>query len=234
MSRCFVWIFRLEKISHYYTYLYIQKPNKHMKKIVSLVSLIALLISTTALKIVAPAGYAVGDIAADFNLKNVDGKMVKLADYKKAKGFIVVFTCNHCPFSQAYEQRIINLHKKYAALGYPVVAINPNDATREPEDSYPKMQELAKAKKYPFVYLHDETQQTAKTYGAARTPHVFVLQKTKAGNKVMYIGAIDDNYEDAKAATERYIETAVNNLLKGKTITKTSTKAIGCTIKWKK
>jgi peroxiredoxin len=205
-----------------------------MKKISTFLAMFALLIGASAYKTANPIGYAVGDIAADFNLKSVAGKMVKLADYKKAKGFIVVFTCNHCPFSQAYEQRIIDLHKKYAPLGYPVVAINPNDAGREPEDSYPKMQELAKAKKYPFAYLHDETQQTAKTYGAARTPHVFVLQKTKAGNKVMYIGAIDDNYEDAKAATERYVETAVNNLLKGKIITKTSTKAIGCTIKWKK
>lgn len=205
-----------------------------MKKITAFVAILALLVGASAFKTATPTGYAVGDMATDFNLKNVDGKMVKLADYTKAKGFIVVFTCNHCPFSQAYEQRIIDLHKKYAAQGYPVVAINPNDATREPEDSYPKMQELAKAKKYPFVYLHDETQQIAKTYGAARTPHVFVLQKTKAGNKVMYIGAIDDNYEDAKAATERYVETAVNNLLKGKTIAKNNTKAIGCTIKWKK
>ena len=205
-----------------------------MKKITAFVAILVLLIGATAFKQTETTGYKVGDIATDFNLKNVDGKLVKLADYKKAKGFIVVFTCNHCPFSQAYEQRIIDLHKKYAQLGYPVVAINPNDAKREPEDSYEKMQELAKAKKYPFAYLHDETQQIAKTYGAARTPHVFVLQKTKAGNKVMYIGAIDDNYEDAKAATERYVETAVNNLLKGKTIAKTNTKAIGCTIKWKK
>jgi peroxiredoxin len=205
-----------------------------MKKLVALLAVVAIVIGATAFKQTETTGYKVGDIATDFNLKNVDGKLVKLADYKKAKGFIVVFTCNHCPFSQAYEQRIIDLHKKYAQLGYPVVAINPNDAKREPEDSYEKMQELAKAKKYPFAYLHDETQQIAKTYGAARTPHVFVLQKTKAGNKVMYIGAIDDNYEDAKAATERYVETAVNNLLKGKTIAKTNTKAIGCTIKWKK
>lgn len=205
-----------------------------MKKITAFVAILALLIGATAFKQSETTGYKVGDIATDFNLKNVDGKQVKLSDFKKAKGFIVVFTCNHCPFSQAYEQRIIDLHKKYAPLGYPVVAINPNDAKREPEDSYEKMQELAKAKKYPFVYLHDETQQIAKTYGAARTPHVFVLQKTKAGNKVMYIGAIDDNYEDAKAATERYVETAVNNLLKGKAIAKNSTKAIGCTIKWKK
>lgn len=205
-----------------------------MKKIIALFAIAAIVFGATAFKQTESPGYQIGDVATDFNLRNVDGKMVKLADFKKAKGFIVVFTCNHCPFSQAYEQRIINLHNKYAAKGYPVIAINPNDAKREPEDSYAKMQELAKAKKYPFVYLHDETQQIAKTYGATRTPHVFVIQKTKAGNTVQYIGAIDDNYEDEKQAKEKHVEVAVNALLNGKTVAKSNTKAIGCTIKWKK
>jgi peroxiredoxin len=205
-----------------------------MKKIIALFAIATIVFGATAFKQTETPGYQIGDVATDFNLRNVDGKMVKLADFKKAKGFIVVFTCNHCPFSQAYEQRIINLHNKYAAKGYPVIAINPNDAKREPEDSYAKMQELAKAKKYPFVYLHDETQQIAKTYGATRTPHVYVIQKTKAGNTVQYIGAIDDNYEDEKQAKEKHVEVAVNALLNGKTVAKSNTKAIGCTIKWKK
>lgn len=181
-----------------------------------------------------PSGYKSGDLAIDFKLKNVDGKMVQLADHKKAKGFIVVFTCNHCPFSQAYEDRIIELDKKYASKGYPVIAINPNDVTRSPEDSYAKMQERAKEKSFTFPYLYDETQQIAKTYGATRTPHVYVLKKTAKGNEVAYLGAIDDNYEDAKAVTEKYVEAAVDALLANKTVAKTSTKAIGCTIKWKK
>jgi peroxiredoxin len=205
-----------------------------MKKIIALFAITTLVFGATAFKQTETPGYQIGDVATDFNLRNVDGKMVKLADFKKAKGFIVVFTCNHCPFSQAYEQRIINLHNKYAAKGYPVIAINPNDAKREPEDSYAKMQELAKAKKYPFVYLHDENQQIAKTYGATRTPHVYVVQKTKVGNTVQYIGAIDDNYEDEKQVKEKYVEVAVNALLNGKAVAKTNTKAIGCTIKWKK
>ncbi len=205
-----------------------------MKKKIALFAIVTIVFGATAFKQAETTGYQIGAVATDFNLRNVDGKMVKLADFKKAKGFIVVFTCNHCPFSQAYEQRIINLHNKFAARGYPVIAINPNDAKREPEDSYAKMQELAKAKKYPFVYLHDETQQIAKIYGATRTPHVFVLQKTKAGNTLAYIGGIDDNYEDDKLAQEKYVELAVNALLNGKTITKTNTKAIGCSIKWKK
>ena len=205
-----------------------------MKKIIALFAITTLVFGATAFKQTETPGYQIGDVATDFNLRNVDGKMVKLADFKKAKGFIVVFTCNHCPFSQAYEQRIINLHNKYAAKGYPVIAINPNDSKREPEDSYAKMQELAKAKKYPFVYLHDETQQIAKTYGATRTPHVYVVQKTKVGNTVQYIGAIDDNYEDEKQVKEKHVELAVNALLNGKAVAKTNTKAIGCTIKWKK
>lgn len=205
-----------------------------MKKIIALFAITTLVFGATAFKQTETPGYQIGDVATDFNLRNVDGKMVKLADFKNAKGFIVVFTCNHCPFSQAYEQRIINLHNKYAAKGYPVIAINPNDAKREPEDSYAKMQELAKAKKYPFVYLHDESQQIAKTYGATRTPHVYVVQKTKVGNTVQYIGAIDDNYEDEKQVKEKYVELAVNALLNGKAVAKTNTKAIGCTIKWKK
>ena len=205
-----------------------------MKKIIALFAIATIVFGATAFKQTETPGYQIGDVATDFNLRNVDGKMVKLADFKKAKGFIVVFTCNHCPFSQAYEQRIINLHNKFAAKGYPVIAINPNDAKREPEDSYAKMQELAKAKKYPFVYLHDETQQIAKTYGATRTPHVYVVQKTKVGNTVQYIGAIDDNYEDEKQVKEKHVELAVNALLNGKAVAKTNTKAIGCTIKWKK
>lgn len=205
-----------------------------MKKIIALFTVVSLFFVATAFKNNQPTGYAVGDMAIDFNLKNVDGKMIKLTSYPKAKGYIVVFTCNHCPFSKAYEQRIIDLHNKYAPKGYPVIAINPNDATRQPEDSYANMQNLAKEKKYPFVYLHDATQEIAKAYGATRTPHVYILQKTKTGNKVAYIGAIDDNYEDEKAVTEKFTANAIDALLAGKTITKTSTKAIGCTIKWKK
>lgn len=193
-----------------------------------------LIIATTAFKFPSQPGYKVGDKAIDFTLKNVDEKMVSLADYKNAKGFIVIFTCNHCPFSQAYEQRIIDLHKKYESKGFPVIAINPNDKDREPDDSFENMQKLAKEKNYPFVYLYDETQQIAKAYGATRTPHVFILERSKKGNLVRYIGAIDDNYEDASAAKEKYTEQAVDALISGKSIATTQTKAIGCGIKWKK
>lgn len=182
----------------------------------------------------AVSGYKVGDEAADFSLKNVDGKQVALADYKDSKGYIVVFTCNHCPYAKAYEQRIMDLDKKYASLGYPVIAISPNDPALEPKDSYEEMQKLAKEKKYTFPYLIDEKQEVYPKYGATKTPHVFVLQKENGKNIVKYIGAIDDNYEKPNEVKKKYAELAVDALLAGKPVAETSTLAIGCSIKDKR
>jgi peroxiredoxin len=175
-------------------------------------------------------GYQVGDKAADFKLKNIDGKMVSLADNKAAKGYIVVFTCNTCPFAKAYESRIVDLNAKYASKGYPVVAINPNDPAVAPGDSYADMQK----KKYAFPYLVDESQQVAKAYGATRTPHLYVLTRKGSDFVVSYIGAIDDNSEDPKLVKTKYVENAMTEILAGKPATTSSTKAIGCTIKWKR
>lgn len=177
------------------------------------------------------AGYRVGDIATDFSLRNVDNKKVSLKDMKEAKGYIVVFTCNHCPYAQAYEDRIIALDKKYKKLGYPVVAINPNNPEKQKDDSFAKMQERAKDKKFAFPYLLDEGQKIYPQYGATKTPHVYILQKTAKGNVVKYIGAIDDNYEDAAAVKQKYVEAAVDALLKNKEVAVKETKAIGCSIK---
>ncbi len=201
-----------------------------MKKLALLA--VAAFISLTAF---ADAGYKVGDNATDFSLKNINGKMVSLADYKDAKGFIVIFTCNHCPFSVKYQERIVELAKWSAKKGYPVVAINPNDTVAYPDDSYANMQKRAKEQKFNFPYLVDGTQQIAKTYGATKTPHVYVLQKGAAANLVVsYIGAIDDNADDAKAVKVKYVEQAVNELLSGKPVSVNTTKAVGCGIKWKK
>ena len=201
-----------------------------MKKVLSFLTIAAALVAwsfTTA----DHAGYHIGDTARDFKLKNVDGKMVSLEGMKKAKGYIVVFTCNHCPYAKAYEDRLIELHKKYVKMGYPVVAINPNDKDVSPGDSFDGMQKRAKSKKFPFVYLYDETQEIAKDYGATRTPHVYLLDKERV---VRYIGAIDDNHEEAEAVKDRYLENAINALREGKEVSTKETKAIGCTIKWKK
>ena len=179
-------------------------------------------------------GYKIGDKVADFKLKNVDGKMVSLADYKNAKGFVVIFSCNHCPYVKAYEDRMIELHKKYESKGFPVIAINSNDPAAVPEDSYDKMIERAKEKSFPFAYLFDEGQKVYPVFGAARTPHVFVLSKKGKDMVVEYIGAIDDNYKDAAAVKEKYVEKAIDALLDGKSPEVKETKAVGCSIKVKK
>ena len=179
-------------------------------------------------------GVNVGDSAPAFSLKNVDGKKVALSDFSSAKGAIIVFTCNHCPYSVKYEDRIIALHQQFASKGYPVIAINPNDPVSVPEDSYDQMIVRAKEKKFPFPYLVDETQEIAKAYGAKRTPHVYVVTNTKDGSKVTYIGAIDDNAADASAAETFFVRDAVTALLAGNLPATPLTKAIGCTIKWKK
>lgn len=176
-------------------------------------------------------GYTLGDTAQDFNLKNVNGKMVSLSSMKNAKGYIVIFTCNHCPYAKAYEQRIIELDQKYAALGYPVVAINSNDKDVQPADNFDNMKKRAKEKNYPFPYLYDETQEVARAFGATRTPHVYLLDQNRV---VRYIGAIDDNSEDPSLVKEKYLGNAVDALLAGQEISVKETKAIGCGIKWKK
>ncbi len=170
-----------------------------------------------------PQGLNVGDQASDFSLTNIDGKKISLDSYSGAKGYIVVFTCNSCPYAKAYQDRIADLHNSFASKGYPVIAINTSDSK---EDIIARAQE----KDYPFPYLYDETQEVSRSYGATKTPHVFVLKEDKT---VAYIGAIDNNYKDASAADKHYVKDAVNALLADKPVEVTSTKAIGCGIKWK-
>lgn len=176
-------------------------------------------------------GYGIGDIIEDFKLKNIDGNMVSLADYKDAKGFIITFTCNTCPYAKMYEDRIIELDKKYAPLGYPVIAIMPNNTQVKPGDSFEEMQKRAQVKGFTFPYLIDEGQKIYPKFGATKTPHMYVVEKTKKGNMVQYIGAIDDNYKDASAVSRKYVEEAVDALLEGKEVEEKVTRAIGCSIK---
>ena len=178
-----------------------------------------------------PWEYGIGDAATDFNLPGVDGKKVSLSEYTDAKGFIVIFTCNTCPYAKAYEDRIIALDKKYKELGYPVIAINPND---QPKDNMEAMKVRAREKGFTYPYLLDDGQKIYPQYGATRTPHVFVLKKENDKNIVKYIGAIDNNYEDASQVTDRYVEEAVDNLLADRNVARSRTVAIGCAIKAKK
>ncbi|WP_025143560.1 thioredoxin family protein [Pedobacter jeongneungensis] len=179
-------------------------------------------------------GYKVGDVVKDFSLKNVNNKNVSLADYKDAKGYIVVFTCNTCPVAKAYQNRVAALNATYTVKGYPVIAINPNDAEAVPDESFEKMQALASEKKFNFPYLLDPDHVVTKQFGATRTPHVFILNKTDKGNVVEYIGAIDNDPEEANNTKVDYVKNAVNELSLGKKPVISSTKAVGCSIKWKK
>src|SRR5690554_7378706 len=178
-------------------------------------------------------GYKIGDNATDFSLIGTDDKMHSLSQYPDAKGFIIIFTCNHCPYVIAYEDRINALDAKYKPLGYPVIAINPNDASVQPEDSFDLMKVRAQEKGFTFPYLVDEGQKIYPQYGATKTPHVFILQKENGKNIVKYIGAIDNNHENANDVSEKYVEAAVDALLAGNEIAVKETVAIGCTIKVK-
>jgi len=205
-----------------------------MKKTIKLLSAFAIVLCISAFTINKPNtndGYKIGDVAEDFSLKNIDGKMVSLSDYKDTKGVIVIFTCNTCPFAVAYEDRIVALDKKYASKGYPVIAIMPNNTEVKPGDNLDAMKKRAESKGFTFPYLIDEEQEVYPKFGATKTPHVFVLQKGDGMNIVEYIGAIDDNYKDASSVNTKYVEEAVDALLEGKDIEQKETKAIGCSIK---
>jgi peroxiredoxin len=176
-------------------------------------------------------GYQPGDIATDFKLMSTDGDMVSLSDFPNAKGFIIVFTCNHCPFAIKYEDRMIDIAKRYRALGYEMIAINPNDPEVQPADSYELMKVRAEEKGFIFPYLFDEGQKIYPQYGATKTPHVYLLDKNRV---VQYIGAIDDNVNNPDEVEEKYLEKAILALENGQQPSPNITKAVGCSIKVKK
>ena len=176
-------------------------------------------------------GYSIGDEAAGIHLKNVDNKMVSYEDYPDAKGFIVIFTCNTCPYAVASEDRIIALDAEFKDKGYPVIAINPNDPAVQPADTFERMQQKATDKGFTFPYLYDESRNVYAQYGAKKTPHVYLLQKEAGKNIVKYIGAIDDNVRNASGVKERFLANAIYELLDGKEVSVKETKAIGCSIK---
>ena len=174
---------------------------------------------------------SVGSVAPDFSLTNIDGATISLSDYSNEKGVMVIFSCNPCPYVIAYEDRIIDLHNRYASQGFPLVLINPNDAEKQPVDSMDEMIVRAEEKNYPFPYLKDEDQSVYEAYGATRTPEIFLLKNNGNGEFVVaYTGTVDDNYKDASAVTASYASEAVEALLKGETPNPASTVAIGCSI----
>ncbi len=177
-------------------------------------------------------GYQIGDQVKNFSLKNVDGDMVSMSDYKDAKGIILIITCNTCPWAKKYEDRIEALHAQYEPKGFPVIAINSNDVNKSPGDSYAAMQQRADEKGFSFPYVYDETQEIARALGATRTPEVFLVENTREGFILRYHGAIDDNPKDPNSVDEKFVEQAVNAVIEGKEIDKPETKFIGCSVKY--
>jgi peroxiredoxin len=171
-----------------------------------------------------------GSDIQDFHLKNVDGKLVSMRDYPDAKGFIIVFTCNHCPFAKLYPPRLNAMNAKYKPLGYPLIAISSTDTLLYEEDTYGKMVEKAQNEGFNFPYLFDETQAVAKNFKAQKTPHAYVLQKTKQGLAIRYNGAIDDNGGEPENVTQPFVAQAVDALLAHKPVENPETKSIGCQI----
>jgi peroxiredoxin len=171
-----------------------------------------------------------GDRAIPFTLPGVDDKQHALADHAGKEAVAVIFSCNHCPYVRAWEDRMVQIQADYADKGVQFIAINANDARRYPDDSFPKMKERASEKGFNFPYLYDETQETARAYGAERTPEVFLFDK---GGILRYHGAIDDNYGDPKAARNHYLRQALDAVLAGQAPPKVETPPVGCTVKWK-
>ncbi len=176
------------------------------------------------------ANLKTGEKAIQFTLPGVDGKDHSLGDYAGKNAVAVIFSCNHCPYVRAWEDRMVQIQTDYMSRGVQLLAVNANDETKYPEDSFDKMKERSREKRFNFPYLRDETQKVARNYGAQRTPEVFLFDKNLI---LQYHGAIDDNYDDPKAVKEHYFRNALDALLAGKSSSLTETKPVGCTIKWK-
>ena len=171
----------------------------------------------------------IGDPAPGFRLPGVDGRTYSLEEFAAKPVLVVVFSCNHCPYVQAYEDRMIAIQKDYQDRGVRFVAINANDDANYPEDSFNAMVERANAKAFNFPYLRDAKQEVAKAYGATHTPQLFVFDRAR---KLRYTGKIDDNWQNPKAVKRQYLREAIDALLGGTAPAEAQTHAIGCTIKW--
>jgi len=176
-------------------------------------------------------GLKPGDKAASFSLQSVDGTTVSLSNFSSQKGVILVFTSNPCPFSKAYEQRIIQLHQRYADLGFPLVAINSNNSQISPDDNLSQMKRRSDEKGYPFPYLRDEMEEVCKAYGATRNPQFYLLEKSGDSFKIAYVGAMDDNALDSRSVSNTYLENAIRALLAGERPQPDSTRPFGCVLK---
>jgi peroxiredoxin len=172
----------------------------------------------------------IGSKATDFNLLGVDKKYYSLNSFNDKEVLVIIFSCNHCPYVQAYEQRIISIQKDFADQGVQIIAINPNDDVNYPEDSFEEMIKRSNERKFNFPYLRDESQEVAKAYGATHTPEIFLFDKER---KLRYHGKIDDNWKEPEKVKYQYLRDAINEVIQGKEVSIPETFSIGCTIKWK-
>lgn len=176
------------------------------------------------------AHLGIGEQIIPFRLIGTDDQQHAAADYRDRKALVIIFSCNHCPYVRAWEDRMIAIQHDYASRSVQLLAINANDAKKYPDDSLPKMQQRAEEKGFPFPYLFDETQEVARAYGAERTPEVFLFDEQGV---LRYHGAIDDNFEQPEAVQQPYLRAALDAILAGQQPPIASTPPVGCTIKWK-
>jgi peroxiredoxin len=169
--------------------------------------------------------------SATTKMKNVDGKMVTIADVKGKAGTLVVFTCNHCPFAKGWEERIVELSNGYSKKGVGVILINANDPAMHEDDGYAQMQERAKSRGLQVPYVVDETSGVAKAFGASVTPETFLFDKT---GKLVYHGAVDDNHREPDKVQKRYLKEALDAVVAGKVPPVQESKSMGCGIKYRK
>lgn len=170
-----------------------------------------------------------GAAAPDFDLPGVDSKRYSLASFKDKKLLIVLFTCNHCPYVQGWEDRLIAIQREYGPKGVQLVGINANETKNYPEDSFDKMVARAREKRFNFVYLRDEDQSVARVYDAACTPEIYLFD---AERRLRYHGRVDDNHQDPKAVKSHDLKNALDDLLAGRPVRTPEAPAMGCSIKW--
>lgn len=165
-----------------------------------------------------------------FSLIGIDDKIYNLQSFSDREILIIIFSCNHCPYVQAYEDRIISLQKEFANNKVQIVAINSNYAVKYPDDSFEEMKKRVILKNFNFPYLHDETQDVAKLFGATHTPQIYLFDQER---KLKYEGKIDDNWQEPEKVKSKYLRDAIIEVLDNKEVSVPETFSIGCTIKWK-
>ena len=169
-------------------------------------------------------------VMPEFKLKGTDDKIYDSTSYSGLNALLIIFSCNHCPYVQAYENRIKMVQEDYKKDNLLVFAINSNDDSQYSDDSFESMKIRSKEKEFNFPYLHDEDQSIAKAFGATHTPEIFLFDK---GKKLLFHGKIDDNWQDESLVKNKYLRNAIDEFLTGESISVPETFTIGCTIKWK-